>query len=585
MAERKYRIERRQPEDHGQLPEVADPYLRRILMARGLENSGELDLSLSSLLHYRTMKGIRESSEIIARAMEDGRRIVVVGDYDVDGATATALAVRVLRAFGCTSVDFFIPDREEMGYGLTVAAAETVREQKHAELIITVDNGITSFEGVARARELGMAVLITDHHLASGEIPEAEAVVNPNQPGCAFPSKFLAGVGVIFYVMIALRAYLRETGWFERRGIPVPRLASFLDLVAVGSIADVVRFDHNNRILISHGIGLIRSGAGCRCFPLIMRRSLKDPVLATESDVCHVIAPILNAAGRIESMDLGIRCLLADSNDEIEQLINELILVNTRRREMECLMREHAEQMLEDRDLEHMNSIVLYDPSYHQGIVGLVASRLKESFSRPAVVLAPAGNGELKGSARSVDGVNIKAVLEEMARERPELLVRFGGHAMAAGLTIREQQLQEFTQAFSGILARSQGSKDHCRVVLTDGQLPQDHLTLEFARSLKILGPWGGGFDCPLFDGEFVIRSFKYLSSSRHMSSSCHLRMSLCPSGSSYEYNSVMFNVPQDLVDGDLWHRLVRICYRLDLNNWRGNYYLQLVVEEMEIIS
>ncbi|MBQ8708340.1 MAG: single-stranded-DNA-specific exonuclease RecJ [Succinivibrionaceae bacterium] len=579
MAEMGSRVVLRPAEDRGQLDAVADPYLRRIMLARGVTSAAEMDLSLKGLLHYSALKGIGAACALIYETMVSGGRIVVVGDYDVDGATSTALAVRLLRLFGCRNVSYYVPDRVLMGYGLSPAIAEIVKNDFAADLIITVDNGITSFDGVKRAHELGIRVLVTDHHLSDEHVPEAEAIVNPNQKGCGFQSKAMAGVGVIFYVMAALRAYLSSRNWFSSRGIAAPKMSVFLDMVAVGSIADVVRFDRNNRIMIRRGIEVIRQGRGCPCFPLMLLRAQKHPYLATESDICHLIAPLLNAVGRIENMNLGIRCLLSDDRGEIENIISELFGVNARRREMEIRMRLAAEERLKRQNLEGQNSIVLYDPSYHQGIVGLVASRLKESYNRPVAVFAGSADGELKGSVRSVDGLNIRSVLEKLSVKYPDLVLRYGGHAMAAGLSVKMDRLDEFAEVFRRELAEFLAGVEPVKTVYTDGQLPLDHISVDFVRAIKALGPWGNGFEYPVFEGVFLVQNYRFLNENKH------LKMDLTVYGSHYEFGAIFFNIPDGLAGFDLWHRKVRLCYRLELNNWKGNSCLQLAVEDLAVLD
>ncbi len=579
MVELYSKVVQRSFDDHGQIPEVTDPYLRAVVLARGVDSCSELNLSLRSMIHYSSMKGINDACILLYDSLIRRLNIVVVGDYDVDGATSTALAVRVLKRFGYGNVRYFIPDRFTMGYGLSAEIVDIVHQQFNAQLIITVDNGITSFDGARRASELGIRLLITDHHLSSEELPDADVIVNPNQEGCGFPSKTLAGVGVIFYVMAALRAFLIQKGWFEATGLMVPNMSSYLDLVAVGSIADVVNFDCNNRIMIKHGIEQIRRGTGNPCFPIILFRSSRNPAQASESDICHLIAPLLNAVGRIDNMSLSVECLLSDDPVQINSIVDELQNVNRRRREMENQMRVTAIDTIMHNNLEQFNSIVLFDPSYHQGIVGIVASRLKELYSRPIVVFAPSTDGELKGSARSVAGLNLKLVLESMLKSHPDLIVRFGGHAMAAGLTIKSDRLCEFTEIFRNEVSMVIGSENSERIVYTDGSLPADHLTVDFVRTIKSLGPWGSNFEYPVFEGEFIIQKFKFLNENRH------LRLAVSLRGSHYEFCAMLFNIPEEMINMDLWHRMVRLCYRPELNNWKDNFYLQLIVENMDFVE
>ncbi len=579
MVEINSKIVRRKFEDSSLLPEVSDPYLRRIVLSRGVKNSSELDLSLKSMLHYSSLNGIEKASELLYDAMLRRLHIVVVGDYDVDGATSTALAVRVLRRFGCENVSYFIPDRVSMGYGLSAEIVDIVHQQHGAELIITVDNGITSFEGAVRARELGIKLLITDHHLSSETVPDADVIVNPNQNGCPFPSKAIAGVGVIFYVMAALRALLSARGWFEARGISVPLMSSYLDLVAVGSLADVVSLDCNNRIMIRHGIEQIRRGTGNPSFPIILFRSSRAPSQASESDICHLIAPLLNAVGRIDNMSLSIECLLSDDPARINMIVDELQNVNVRRREIENQMRSTAVGLIEGMDLGRLNSIVLFDPSFHQGVIGIVASRLKDMYSRPIAVFAPSSDDEIKGSVRSVTGLNMKTVLENISRNCPDLILRYGGHAMAAGLTIRRSGLDAFTEAFRSEVAAVIGNGGADRILYTDGYLPADHLTLDFVRAIKFLGPWGTNFEYPVFEGDFLVQRCRFINECRH------LRLSVSPEGSTLEYCAMLFNIPPQIQGADLRQCRVKLCYRLELNNWRGSFYLQLIVEDLTVIE
>lgn len=581
MSEFGCKVVRRQIDDHGQLRDIEDPYLRKIFISRGIETIDQLDLSFNSLLHYCNLRNIEKACQLLYEIMLEGSPIVVVGDYDVDGATSTALAVRALKLFGARSVDYFVPDRITMGYGLTADIVDIINNKSPVGLIITVDNGITSFEGVARANELGIKVLVTDHHLSIDELPKAQAIVNPNQKECSFASKNLAGVGVIFYVMIALRAHLNKMGWFVNRQIPFPNLSHFLDLVAVGSISDVVKLDQNNRIMIKKGLEQMRVGNCCQCFRSILSINRVNVSLLSENDICFVIAPLLNAAGRIDNMALGIECLLSDDPMEVDRLVQELIAVNQKRRELELQMRESALMNIatSEIDVSGLNSIVMYDPSFHQGIIGLVASQIKEKYYRPTVVFARVGNNELKGSVRSVTGLNIKDVLEQMTHESSDLLLRFGGHAMAAGMSIREDRLEDFKQIFHKVISSRISMSDLEKSYYSDGELPADHITVEFAQILRQYGPWGNYFDYPVFDGLFMVQKFKYINRR-------HVRLSVTPVTPKvihYEFNAMVFNLSDEYINLDLWHRLVRLCYHLELNYWKGNCYLQLVVENLSL--
>lgn len=571
---------RRTYDEHSPLFSNFDPIVRRILLSRGVRDESELDLSLHSLLHCDDLKDIDKACEILFQALCGQSRIVVVGDYDVDGATSTTLAIRALREFGFKNVDFFIPDRVVLGYGLSERIVSIIHEEKKAELIITVDNGITSFDGVQRARELGIRVLVTDHHLSLARLPPADAIVNPNQQNCRFRSKNLAGVGVIFYVMLAFRAYLRNRGWFTEHNLPVPNMSRFMDLVAVGSIADVVTLDHNNRILIKNGIEKIRTGRCCKCFISILQKCRRNIAKIDENDICFSISPILNAAGRIDNMSLGVNCLLSDDSEEVESLVNELINVNNTRKEIEAQMHSEATRDLDQNyDLQNNNSIVIFDKSYHQGVVGLVATRIKEIYYKPTVAFAVANEDgtELKGSARSVDNLHIKDLLEKINSRHPDLLLRFGGHAMAAGMTIRRADLARFTDVFEKTVTENIKQGDLSNVWYSDGELPSRYLVPEFAEYLLSLGPWGNNYAHPTFDGIFTVKHLKLMNR--------HLKLTVVYPNSHFEYTAMIFNATRETRNEDFWHRRVRLGYKIEVSEWRGNKYLQLIVENYQILE
>ena len=574
---------RREYDEKSDLLLNLDPFARRILLSRGVSTENELDLSLKSLLRYDELKDIDKASEILYHALINQSKVVVVGDYDVDGATSTALAVRALRAFGFLKVDFFIPDRVMLGYGLSEKIVEIIHETKQADLIITVDNGITSFEGVLKAKELGIKVLVTDHHLSLSTLPPADAIVNPNQKGCNFKSKNLAGVGVIFYVMLAFRAYLRSKKWFELKGIPEPNMLSYTDLVAVGSIADVVTLDHNNRILIKNGVEQIKKAKCCKGFMAILRNSHRNIFKIDESDICFTIAPILNAAGRIDNMSLGVNCLLSDNDYEVDFLVTELIAVNETRRNMENQMRTDAISDLDkDYDLENRKSIVIYDPNFHQGIVGLVATRIKELYYKPTVAfaIANATGDELKGSARSIESLHIKDLLERINNQYPNLLLRFGGHAMAAGMTIKKDRLEEFTEIFEKFVDESVNKSDLSNFWYSDGELPLSYLNIDFAKYIDSLGPWGNNFEYPTFDGVFTVKYLKHFGTGGK-----HINLTVVAPNSHIEYHAIIFNASDEIRNQDFWHRRLRIGYKLEVSEYHGNSILQLVVENFQFIE
>ena len=470
----------------------------------------ELTLDLKSLLPPSGLLGITRACEVLHEALREQKKIVVVGDYDADGATGTALAVRALKAFGAQHVSYLVPSRFTQGYGLSPPLAEIAARQG-AQLLVTVDNGIASVAGVEAAKKLGLQVLITDHHLAGPELPAADAVVNPNQAGCGFASKSIAGVGVMFYVLSALRAHLRDAGWFNTR--VEPNLAEFLDLVAVGTVADVVRLDFNNRILVAQGLNRIRAGRARPGILALLRAANRKAETVSASDLGFAIGPRLNAAGRLEDMALGIECLLSDSEADAARIAQQLDQLNHSRREIETQMRDEALAMVELIETKQ-TGVSLFDAHWHEGIVGLVASKIKDKLHRPAVAFARAQEaGLLKGSARSITGLHIRDALAAVDAGHPGLIARFGGHAMAAGLTLPEKNLAAFTQAFDAICREWIAPSDLEQAIETDGELSGHELTMETAQLLEDAGPWGQGFPEPLFEGRFEIAGSRVVAS------------------------------------------------------------------------
>lgn len=551
------------------------PVLQRVFAARGVASKAELEYSLKHILPFSDLKSIDKAVARLARALEARESILIVGDYDTDGATSTAIAVRALRMLGAAQVDFLVPDRFRYGYGLSKAIVELAAERK-PNLIITVDNGIVSFEGVDAANAHGIDVIVTDHHLAADRLPDAIAVVNPNQPGDTFKSKALAGCGVIFYVMLALRAALRDTNWFEAQGLPEPNMASLLDIVALGSVADMVPLDANNRILIDQGLRRIRQGQcipGIRALLQLGKRKLNQ-VYAT--DLGFAVAPRLNAAGRLEDMSVGVACLLTDSESEAMQLATRLDALNLERRELESTMKEQAFAAL--KRFEGMRgddlpmSLSLYDESWHQGVTGILAGRIKDKFHRPTVVFAQGEPGQLKASARSIAGVHIRDVLEAVHKAHPELLVKFGGHAMAAGLTIDENDFKAFKQAFETAVSAVVTQDALECVIESDGELSACELNLELAKLIQDAGPWGQAFPEPLFHDEFIVLEQRIVGAN-------HLKLLLRKDDKTID--AIAFGV-----NLDHWpnHRCERIlaAYKLNVNTFRGRQSVQLMVEYLE---
>ncbi len=556
------------------LPADMHPVLQRVLLARGIEDAARLDLGLQGLARPDLLAGIDAAAQLLAAAVMDDRRILVVGDFDADGATGTAVAVRALTGFGASNVEYRVPNRFEFGYGLTPGLVETLRDDP-PDLLMTVDSGIACLEGVARARALGIDVLVTDHHLPGEQLPEANAIVNPNVPGDDFPSKALAGVGVVFYLMSALRGVLREAGWFSG-GRTEPRLADLLDLVALGTVADVVPLDYNNRVLVQQGLARIRAGRACPGLLALLRVGKRDYRHVSASDLGFAVGPRLNAAGRLEDMSVGIRCLLTDDEHEAETLAAQLDELNRQRKAMQETMQsealEQVRALIDSLGAELPFSLCLYDQRWHQGIVGLVASKIKEATHRPVIAFAPEGEGAmLKGSARSIPGLHIRDVLAHVDATTPGLIRAFGGHAMAAGLSLDADALQDFQVQLDRSVQHFLDGEAPSAELLTDGELAARDLNLEFAQRLAALGPWGQRFPEPLFEGAFEVIDQRVVGGA-------HLKMVLRPLEGSELIDAIAFGkLPEDLQG----QRTVRLVYKLDVNHFRGESSAQLMVEHI----
>ena len=549
--------------------------LRRVLSHRNLTDADALDLGLANMAPPGTLTGIEAAADLLAEAIQADCHILVVGDFDADGATGTALAVRLLRAFGATQVTYRVPNRFEFGYGLTPGLVETLADDP-PDLLMTVDSGIACLAGVARARELGCEVLVTDHHLPGAELPPASAIVNPNLPSDPFPSKALAGVGVVFYLMAVLRARLQAAGWFQA-GRQAPRLADYLDLVALGTVADVVPLDHNNRVLVRQGLERIRAGRACPGLLALLRVGKRDYRHLVAADLGFAVGPRLNAAGRLEDMSVGIRCLLTDDHEEALALAEQLDQLNAQRKAMQNTMQTEAAEQVDKLVAalgDHLPfSLCLHDDTWHQGIVGLVAARIKEATYRPVIAFAPESPGatRLKGSARSVPGLHIRDVLAHVHAHAPDLMNAFGGHAMAAGLTLEQSRLDEFRAALEQSVQHFLAGQAPRAEVLTDGELTASELNLEFAAQLAALGPWGQQFPEPLFEGAFEVLEQRVVGGA-------HLKMSLRPLDGHEPIDAIAFGrLPEDLGG----QRQLRILYRLDLNHFRGVARAQLLVEHL----
>lgn len=539
------------------------PMMARLMAARGLREPRELSTELDALIKPEQLTNVVYAAEFLADAIDAGQRIVIVADYDCDGATACAVAIRGLRAMGA-EVDYIVPNRFEYGYGLTPEIVELTVREKSPDIIITVDNGIASIAGVDEANRRGIPVVVTDHHLPASELPEAEVIVNPNQPGCDFPSKHLAGVGVMFYTLLALRAELRRRGIFD--AATQPRLDHLLDLVALGTVADVVKLDANNRILVAQGLKRIRAGRAHAGIAALFSVAGREPRKATPGDLGFVAGPRLNAAGRLADMSLGIECLLTDDNGRAWEIARQLDTINRERREIEAGMQEAAMASLEQIEPRDNATLTLFDPHWHQGVIGIVASRLKEKFYRPTITFAPAGNGMIKGSGRSIPGFHLRDALDLVYKRHPQLIDKFGGHAMAAGLSLHEQDFEAFAAAFEQVGREWLSANELEQVMEHDGPLEPAYCTLDFIAKLDEQ-VWGQGFAPPLFCDEFRVVNQRVLKE-------CHLKLQLEKDGKAFD--AIWFNHADGLPDR------IRAAYRLGANEYNGRTTVQLLVEFAE---
>ena len=548
------------------------PLLKRLYSARGIEHGAELELSLAGLAKPQELLGCEAAAALLADAIEGNASVVIVADFDADGATSAALGVSLLRQMGLNDIHYLVPNRFEFGYGLSPEIVALAAERA-PDLLVTVDNGISSHDGVLLARHLGMSVLITDHHLPGATLPEADVIVNPNQPGCRFPSKSLAGVGVMFYVMTALRAELRSRGWFEQNGLEAPNLADALDLVALGTVADVVPLDRNNRILVSGGLARIRAGRSRPGIDALFEVAGRDATRLTSTDLGFVLGPRLNAAGRLDDMSTGIECLLAESTAAARPLAQQLDQLNRERRDIEADMQAEALAKLEEMAIDEQNmplGLSIYDPSFHQGVVGIVAARLRERYHRPVIVFADGEEG-IKGSARSIDGLHIRDVLDRVASAEPGLITKFGGHAMAAGLSLAKDDLSRFERAFDRAVSEALGGVEPSPEWQTDGELEATDLTLQSAAEIAAAGPWGQHFPEPSFDGEFSVLEQRLVGEK-------HLKLRLQTDAGPID--AIAFNVDLECWPDNAVKRIGAV-YRIEVNSFRGEDRLQLMLQTL----
>ncbi|MCW8865688.1 MAG: single-stranded-DNA-specific exonuclease RecJ [Colwellia sp.] len=579
-------ISRREQVSDSHLPANLPDIIRQIYASRGVNCEQELDHQVSNLLGLNAdsaqLKGLIPACDVLFPAIEKNLAIVIIGDFDADGATSTALMMSALTMFGSQNHSFLVPNRFEYGYGLTPEIVDIAAKQG-AQVLVTVDNGISCIAGVDRAKALGLQVVVTDHHLPGKTTPNADAIVNPNQIGCQFASKALAGVGVAFYLMLALRKYCREQDYFSKRGIPEPNIAQLLDLVALGTVADVVPLDANNRILVAQGLKRIRAGQTRPGIQALIDIAKRDQSQLVASDFGFALGPRINAAGRLDDMAYGINCLLAPDLANARVMARDLDDLNKARREIEQGMQVEAEAIFKSLNFAQEtlpSAIALYQEDWHQGVIGIVAGRLKEKFHRPCIVFANGSdeaekNAEIKGSARSIAGLHIRDLLEHISSQHPDLILKFGGHAMAAGLSIKSQDFKTFQQIFNDT-AEQWLTEEHLQsVLLSDGELPLQYMTLAFAEQLRNAGPWGQNFPEPLFDDEFTLVQQRLVGEK-------HLKLVVQKAGQVFD--AIAFNI-----DVKAWPNSsaekVQLAYQLDINEFRGKRSVQLMVKHIALAS
>jgi single-stranded-DNA-specific exonuclease len=576
--------------DH--LPDSLPEIIKQIYASRGMQSAEELELNvarLQGMVDETALMGMDKACQLLHDALVNKIRIIIVGDFDADGATSTALMMIALSLFGSNNHDFIVPNRFEYGYGLTPEIVD-IAAQQNAQMLITVDNGISCIAGVKRAKDLGMQVIVTDHHLPGHSLPIADAIVNPNQHGCNFPSKALAGVGVAFYLMLALRKYCREHNYFTEQGIAEPNIAQLLDLVALGTVADVVSLDANNRILVDQGLKRIRAGKTRPGIQALIEIANKNQQRLVASDFGFALGPRINAAGRLDDMAYGINCLLAPDIISARAMARDLDDLNKARREIEQGMQAEAEQVLTSLHFDEdnlPNAIALYQQDWHQGVIGIVAGRLKEKFHRPCIVFANGKedeaidviNREIKGSARSIPGLHIRDLLEHIDSQHPDIIIKFGGHAMAAGLSIKHSNFERFQQLFNEIAGKWLKVEDLQSIILSDGELTIDQLSLDFAEQLREAGPWGQNFPEPLFDDTFTLVQQRIVGEK-------HLKLVVEKNSvqGKQVFDGIAFNI-----DVKAWPnnqaKQVHLSYRLDINEFRGKRTVQLMVENLTVVS
>ncbi|EGQ8180185.1 TPA: single-stranded-DNA-specific exonuclease RecJ [Vibrio parahaemolyticus] len=574
-------IQRRPEPDLSLLPDSIPPILKRIYINRGITDIAQLETSARGLHSYQKLGGIEQAVELLFQAIQEQKRIIVVGDFDADGATSSALSVLALRMLGSNNVDYLVPNRFEDGYGLSPEVVDQALELG-AEMIMTVDNGVSSIEGVRYAKENGITVLVTDHHLPGQVLPEVDAMVNPNLDSCAFPSKALAGVGVAFYLMMALCVHMRKHNWFAQQGMQEPKLMELIDLVALGTVADVVPLDENNRILVHQGLQRIRAGKARPGIQALIEVAKRDARRLVASDFGFALGPRINAAGRLDDMSFGVELLMCNNIHAARRMASELDGLNQTRKEIEEGMKQEAmafcERLQFGENSELPYGLSLFQRDWHQGVIGILASRIKEKFHRPVIAFADGGEGTIKGSCRSIPGLHMRDALDFIDTQNPGLIIKFGGHAMAAGLTIKEQDFERFSRLFDEVVKNELDEAALKGVILTDGELKPEEFSMHIAEQLRAGGPFGQAFPEPIFDGEFKVLHQKLVGEK-------HLKLMLEPLYKGHPTNVMIDGIAFN-VDLRRWPdasvKTVRLAYKLDVNEFRGNQSLQLIIDHIE---
>ncbi|HAS8562398.1 TPA: single-stranded-DNA-specific exonuclease RecJ [Vibrio vulnificus] len=574
-------IQRRPEPDLSLLPDSVPDILKRIYLNRGIQDISQLETAVKGLHSYQQLHGIELAVELLFEAIREQKRIIVVGDFDADGATSSALSVLALRMLGSNNVDYLVPNRFEDGYGLSPEVVEQAIALD-AEVIMTVDNGVSSIEGVRYAKEHGLKVLVTDHHLPGQVLPEVDAMVNPNLQTCAFPSKALAGVGVAFYLMMALCVHMRKCGWFAEQGMAEPKLMELVDLVALGTVADVVPLDENNRILVHQGLQRIRAGKARPGIQALIEVAKRDARRLVAADFGFALGPRINAAGRLDDMSFGVELLMCNNIHAARRMAHELDGLNQTRKEIEEGMKQEAmafcERLQFGENSELPYGLALFQRDWHQGVIGILASRIKEKYHRPVIAFADGGDGYIKGSCRSIPGLHMRDALDLIDTQNPGLILKFGGHAMAAGLTIKECDFERFSQLFDQLVKRELDEAALKGIVLSDGELKPEEFSMHTAELLRSAGPWGQAFPEPIFDGEFKVLHQKLVGEK-------HLKLMLEPLFKGHPTNIMIDGIAFN-VDLRRWPdasvKTVRLAYKLDINEFRNNQSLQLMIEHIE---